>query len=295
MLEIKEITLTDYYFMMFGMRTCFTDLCARSADSSGGRIIMALYEQKPVGFVCFERGRNETRLLCCFTREDCRRQGVFTELLKYAKNTLPRPIKMSIAEEHRSFAAVDAALRKAGFVSDGRCVVFRGERNDYPEWERFMERSGSGMCAYLGRRGFSAVPFSQLSEAALERIKNSTSNDYEGDISALGFFENPAKNMDMDASFAAVKDGVPEAFVLVSRPDEGSFVFEIISASKKYMTTGVVLLPFAHSMCAFKDSGSGKIRYAMYESNVHANAFRKKLLDKVTSARKYSDNYILKG
>ena len=294
MLEIKEIDLNEYYFAMFGMRTGFTDYCAKCAAYSGGHIFAAFNGKSPAGFICFGISDDGTRLLCALTEKSLRGQGIFTALLAYGIIHVPHPIKVSISEEHKCFAQVSAAVKKENFVLANRCVIFGGDRKDFPEWEKYMEKSGSGLCAYLERRGFSAVSFSELTDEALEYIKNSPRNEFANELSPKDFFDNPAKKLDNDSSFAALKEGKPEAYVLISRPDKDSFIFELICASKKYASMGVILLPFAYSMKAYDESGCRKIRYAMYEDNVHANAFRKKLLGKVTSTQKYSDNFILK-
>ena len=122
---------------------------------------------------------------------------------------------------------------------------------------------------------------------------HSDDNEDTNLLSTKVFFDNANKFLDKDLSFLATKNGKLAAYSFVSRPDSKSAVFEHISTSEEYKGTGCIFLPFAKSMEEFKNSGCNRAAYVMYDDNTHANAFRKKLLERVTASHHKSYNFVL--
>ena len=157
-----------------------------------------------------------------------------------------------------------------------------------------MSDMGGKLCSALERQGYSYVSFADADNSLIDKIYHSGENSFGNRLDVKVFFDNPQKNMNRDMSFATVKDGSLAAYTLVSCPDRTSAVFEHISAGEKYIGSGCILLSFAGSMESFKRFGCRRAAYAMYDENGRANAFRRKLLQNVTSTSARSENYILK-
>ena len=283
---------TDYIFLFGDSRTSFSDHAARNSAASGGNIFIMLDDGSPCGYLCTVQEENEARLMYAYTNTEKRRSGVFSALVEYAAETLPRPIKFNISAEHRSYDTAVRICKEAGFEFLSSCTVFKG--TDISGWEKYMSGSGGKLCDMLKRRGYTCVSFADAPDNLIDEIYNSHENSFGNRLAVKAFFDNPQKMMNMDMSFAAVRDNSLAAYTLVTSPDRSSAVFEHISASEKEIGSGCILLPFSCSMEKFRQFNCRRAAYAMYGDNEHANAFRMKLLQCVTSSSSRSENYILK-
>jgi hypothetical protein len=283
----------DYLFLFGDERTAYSDLSVRTAIASDGNVYMAWEENHPVGYICLSEESEKTNILYAFTVPKMRRKGVFCELLSYAAQRSPRPLKLSIADSHKCYGIVSHTCKKQGFEVQSSCIVYSGKAVDFVRWKQYMEKTGGTMCEILERQGFSCVSFADAGQNLLDQIYCSSGNEFGNHLDIRAFFDNPYKQMNRNMSFAAVRNGKLAAYTLVSSPDASSAVFEHISASEKQIGSGCILLPFSRAMDSFEKYGCHRAAYAMYEDNGHANNFRKKLLDMVTSSRKRSENYIL--
>lgn len=294
MRKIIQGNYTDYIFLFGDHRTSFSDYAAKNAAASGGSIFIMLENNSPCGYLCAVSEESETRILFAYTNEGNRNQGVFSELIAYAVKTLSRPIKLNISSEHRFYKTILHICTEAGFGFQSSCSIFRGNSEDFIRWEEYMSETGGKLCAMLERQGYSCVSFSEASDDLLDEIYHSHENSFKNQLNAKAFFDNPQKKMNMNMSFAAVQNHSLAAYTLVTSPDKASAVFEHISASENHIGSGCILLPFSYSMESFKHFKCRRAAYAMYNDNERANAFRKKLLQKVTSSSSRSENYILK-
>lgn len=292
MRKIISGTYTDYIFLFGDSRTQFSDHAAKNSAAYGGNIFIMFEDGSPCGYLCAVPEETEIRLMYAYTNEEKRCSGVFSALMGYAAEILPKPIKFNISAEHKFYDTVSDIGRRTGFEYRSSCTVFRG--NDISGWEKYMSETGGKLCDMLRRRGYSCVSFADAPAKLIDEIYNSNENIFGNKLSVKIFFDDPQKNMNMDMSFAAVRDNCLAAYTLVTSPDKISAVFEHISASEKEIGSGCILLPFANSMEKFRQFGFRRAAYAMYNDNEHANAFRMKLLQSVTSSSSRSENYILR-
>jgi hypothetical protein len=283
----------DYIFLFGDYRTAYSDMSAKAADNSHGDILMALSGSRALGIMCVGSESGALNILYAYTAEEMRRQGIFSALLEYEAAHRDRPLKINISESGKFYGTVVHVCRRQGFELHSSCIVYSGKSEDFAGWEKYMADTGAKLCAMLERQGFSCVSFAEADSELLDKIYHSGENGFGNRLDVRLFFENEAKKMNRNMSFAAVIGGEPAAYTLVRTPDRVSAVFEHISVSQRYIGSGCILLPFAKSMECFKNNGCKRAAYAMYENNEHANNFRKKLLGTVTSAKKRSENYIL--
>ena len=294
MRKIINASYTDYVFLFAGSRTAYSDLSVKGALKSDGRLYIMMEDDRPAGYLCIVNEENIARVLYVYTDPMIRNRGILKSLLKHACENADRKVKVCIADDTEAFTFIKRACLNLGFFEESNCIISgSGKAKDFSNWERYMDRVGNKFCEILIRQGFECVSFNEASENQIDELYHSNENEYKNPLSVKVFFDNANKCLDRNMSFLASKDGELAAYSLVSRPDIQSAVFEHISTAEKYMGSGCIFLPFARSMEEFKKSGCNRAAYAMYEDNVHANAFKKKLLERVTVSQHRSYNFVL--
>lgn len=289
--KIINASYTDYLFLFGDFRTAFSDLSAKSAEKCGKQYIM-MENDYPVGYICTENDDFFISVIYAYTIPNRRNCRVFSELLQFITSVSNRDVRLNITKNRESFAIVVHVLKKLNFSLESTCIVFSGKSDDFGNWERYMKETGDKFCKILVRQGYKSVSFTEADNSLIENLNRSKNNDFNNHLDIKPYLDRKSKCLDKDMSFMAVKDNIITAYTLVRRPDQTSAVFEHISVHEKYIGSGCILLPFAGSMEMFKEFGCRRAAYVMYENNIHANAFRKKLLKKVTSTQKRSYNYI---
>lgn len=293
MRKITKAAYMDYIFLFGESRSHFSDMSAKSALATGGGIFILWENDQPIGYICLSKEGDCTRLLYAYTLENMRNSGVFSTLLRYAAEHMQRPINVHITEEHSSFEAVTEACRANGFVKASSYTVFRCKQKDFFHWKEFMEDKGERLCGVLEKQGFSKVSFANMPDELISDIYQSDENEFQNELNVKPFFDDPNRCLNREMSVAVLKDGGLAAYCLVSTPDENSAVFEHISAAKKYIGSGCILLAFAGSMKLFFAAELQRAAYVMYDENESANKFRKRVIQTVTTSEKHSVKYTL--
>lgn len=291
MRKIIKASYMDYLFLFGDFRTAFSDLSAKSANENGMLYIL-LENNFPAGYICAEKNENLCTVLYGYTVPDKRNSGILSQLLQFVTEKVDCDVKLSIAENKDSFSIAKHTAEKLEFTLDSSCVLFSGKAEDLSNWEKYMAETGNKFCGILLRQDYRCVSFADADIRLLDSLYNSGISDFQNHLDIRPYLEQKSKCTDMEMSFIAVKNDTVVAYTLVRRPDKKSAVFEHISVHEKYIGSGCILLPFAKSMERFKTYNCRRAVYAMYEENSHANAFRKKLLERVTSSQKRSYNYI---
>lgn len=295
MMKMIDGSYLDYLFLFGESRTAYSDYSVRNALSSGGNIYIMMEESDAVGYICTMQEYKKVIVSYALTVPEKRNTGIFTAMMKYVISVSEYPVKLGISEENSVYHAVRKVCQELGLAEQSSTIVFSGNTEDNRGWVEFMEKTGQKICDALLRQGFKSVSFSEADSDLLEQLYHSESNSFQNKLNVKPFFDNPYKGLARDMSFMAVKDGEIAAYTLVSRPDQSSSVFEHISAAQTYIGSGVILLPFSKSMEMYGILRCKRIAYAMHEDNDHANAFRRKLLGKVTSSQRRCYNFEYKG
>lgn len=292
MMAIADGSYLDYLFLFGESRTAYSDYSVRNALNSGGNLYIMMEDENAAGYLCTAKEDKKVVVSYAYTVPEKRNAGIFTSLMKHVTVRSEYPVKLSISEKSGVFSAVQKVCFKLGFVEQSSCIVFSGDEKGLHNWNRYMEKTGQKICDALLRQGLESISFSEADRNLIEELYYSESNSFKNKLTIQPFFDNVQKGLDRDMSFMAVRDGEIAAYTLVSRPDQTNVVFEHISTAEKYIGSGVILLPFSKSMETFARFHCKRAAYAMYESNTFANAFRKKLLEKVTSSQIRSYNFI---
>ncbi len=292
-IRIFDGNYTDYLLIFGDNRTACSDYFAKISEASGGKIYILVLDNIPAGFLCAALESKSVRICYGFTVECYRKKGVFSNLLAHALNNLPGQVNMNILSNHKYYRDVVNVCVSRGFEFKSYCDVYRCRAEDFVKWEEYMDISGNKLCGCLKRQGYYCISLAEADSIIYDMLYNSSENEFGNRLDIKSFFDNPGKNMNKDMSFVTLKDNRIAAYTLVSCPDNKSAVFEHISASQKYAGSGCIILSFANSMESFNKFNCRRASYAMYDDNTHANSFRKKLLECVTSSKTRSENYIL--
>lgn len=293
MCNIIEIQFVDYALLYGEERRAYSDFAVKNALTSGGRVYSMIEKEVAVGYICVLCEPNINTITYAYTTETHRNQGVFSKLVAFVIENFNKPIRVSISTNIPAFMCVKHICQKYGFVMGNKCVVYSANASDFVKWEQYMQKTGDRLVAYLEKQGYTTISFENAQECVLKQVYDSEKSGFANKLSVRPFFENTDKCLDKKASYIAVKNGDVVAYTLITKPDKNSFVFEHISVAEEYYGSGCILLPFAKSMERFKIHECKRASYAMYENNTHANAFRKKILEIVTSKQTIFENYIL--
>jgi len=289
-MDITKLTELEYCFIFHNVRTALSDSYAREAWKNGS-VLCGRINGQYAGFMCIARETASLMVSYACTLPELRRRGVFTGFLKYLTEHSPLPVRLNIPAEHAFYNVIVKTCTSMGFQKRESIRVFTCKREDDAVWQDFMQKKGTGLCATLKRQGYAAVPFADADESLLEQLRSSDRSDYGNIFHLTEYMDNPARKMSWDMSFAAVRDNVLQAYTLVTRKNADNVIFEQISVSANEQGSGVILLPFVCAMDQFYKKGCRTASYAMYGSNVHANAFRKRILAIFPATESISENY----
>lgn len=292
MLVIKTASYLDYIFFFGGERTAYSDYSVKNALESGGKLYFMYEDKYAVGYICVAIEDNSSRIFYAYTKKENRNKGVLKRLLRHVAENARFSVRLNISEKQKYYRYVSSACRSAGFSLQSSCIVFSGYSRDFFRWDDYMLNTGNRYIHMFEKWGFICTSFREADESIIDEIYYSDENEYENSLSVKPFFDCKSRCMDMDMSFAAIKDGHVAAYTLVSRPYKDGVVFEQISTSRRYMQTGIVLFPFVRAMDKFKEFGCKAVSYAMYEDNVQSNSFREKIINMLTSSRVRTYNYV---
>ncbi|MBR5091589.1 MAG: GNAT family N-acetyltransferase [Ruminiclostridium sp.] len=290
MITVETIPYMGYALAFMSHRSVYSDRCAAEA-SRCGELIAAKIDGRFVGFLCAVAEVHILRVTYAYTRPEYRGRGVFTALMTDLAGNRNCNLRVNIVSDNEFRDIVVKVCDKLGFTRGEDLAVYKYFPQTDTAWEEFMSERGNRMCEMLRRHGYSTVSFAEADEDILRQVRESDISEFCNPFVTRPFFDEPERRMTREMSFAAVKDGKLAAYTLGTLPSENKAVLEQIAVSKKKRGTGVILLPFAETLRAFRASSCLFAAYAIYESNLPANAFRDKLVS--IGSRKVSENYYL--
>lgn len=292
-MTIYKMTALENKLLYAGYHTAFSMQCAERSAACG-MLLGAKQEGRNAGYLCAVAESGIIRVIYAYTLPEYRRQGVFTELMRFTADNATAAVRVNVPESLELRDVVSGVCLKLGFRQTDSLNIYTCHRDKYPVWERFMAEKGSRLIAYLERRGYHAVSFAEASPDIIDQLRLSPRTEYKNALDPAVFIDIPENRLSREMSFAAVKDGRLAGYVLVTQNSPTKAVFEHISESDKETGTGLILMPFAASMKkVFAENGVRTISFAMYEGNARANGFRKETLDMLEPEVTVSENYYL--
>ncbi len=290
MITTEPIPYIGYCFAFYDHRSAYSDYFAEKA-SERGTLLCARDDDRFVGYICAQKNVNELLITYAFTVPEHRGKGIFTALMSVIADGSERNVKVSIDSEHEARDIAAHVCGKLGFEKQKSITVYTYRPEKDKRWESFMSGRGERICAMLTRRGYRTVSFADADADIIRQICESDRSDFGNPFETRSFFEEPAKKLSRELSFAAVKDGKLAAYTLISLAAPGKVIFEQMAEARSKRGTGVIILPFAGFMKAFRESGCEVGSYAIYDSNTAAVGFRDRLVD--IASRKTAENYLL--
>ena len=282
MITIEPIPFIGYALVFMGQRTVYSDMCAKEADRSGG-LFCAKIGEAFAGYICVADEGSGDRISYAYTVPEFRRMGVFSALVGHVRGRAARRLRAALRQKEEFRGPVQKVLLRAGFQPGETLNIFSCKGYDFSLWDDFKSRRGDRICGHLKRRGYSAVSFADAGEDIQAQIRNS------GTFNPSLFLDRSEKKMAADLSFAAVKDGRLAAYVLMSRPDQGKVILELLWEDEEFRGRGIIFLPFAAAIDACEARGIRNGFWAVYSGNDPAFAFIEKLPFPVE--RSMSENY----
>ena len=298
---IRECSKLDYLFLFGESRTAFSDLCVEQALESGGKILLMMDGDLPVGYICATKEYYGLHIAYLYTVPEKRKSGVCTELLSFFLHEMhekKETVRLGISEQNSAFDAVVHLCNRLGFRQIDTCVVFRCKygKKESDAWDAFMAKKGNAFRSMLLRKGYTCMPLSKASKEIENLLYNSKENDFENELDVRSFFDNKNKKLDSSLSFVVVKDDFPVAYTLVSKPDSESVVFEQMSAAKSYIRSGIIFLVFLETMAAIltvaKAGMFSRVAFTVFVDNAKSNAFLSHVLNGFKIEKHRMINYI---
>lgn len=290
-MNIAKMVMLEFHIAFAGLHTALSNRFASRALQGGGSIYGARIDGEYAGYLIVTDEENCEKVVYAAVFPKYRNQGVFTALMKYVMEVYASCIQLTIPSSHAYFDAIRKTCEKLGFSSKEPVHVFSCSRKDEDNWHSFMEKKGKRLCEMLEMHGYNAVSFQEMDDSMVQQLRQSDRSSYANSFHPAQFLDDPSFQLSPELSFAAEREGRLAAYCLVSRGNETSAVFEQISVSADELGHGVILLPYVYSMQRFFELGFSCAYYAMYASNKHANAFRKKILQIFPSNEEIHHNY----
>lgn len=281
---VEKCSYRDYIFLFGKCRNGYADLAARRAADENS-LYMLCYGRAAYGFICVTYLRDYLCITHIAVLPQYRGGGFAQELLRFALS-LGSKVIMAVSEGLASYQAIRHILLKIGFKNLTYSWIYHStsREDDFLSWFSFMAEKGWRMCNVLKRSGLKAVAFRDLTSEQIKYINNSPYNDYRNVLTPSAIL-NKQCGVELDVSCAACAGEKIVSYVLAHKYGEKSITFDNISVDMGYVGMGTILLPFAYSMEAVRRKGYVSVSYKMYSDNKRANAFRKKLLGKLTGSR----------
>lgn len=289
-MNICKLNMLEYYIAFAGHHTALSNHYAAQADACSG-LFCARIDGAYAGFLCVLDETDYFRISYAMTVPQYRNRGVFTGLLQYIISRSNRPLRITMSSGHAFYESLRSIVEKLGFTALEKVHVFSCVREDKDKWDAFMEEKGERLCNTLRRAGYQEVCFQEMNQDLRNQLRLSDKSDFGNMFHPAAYLDDDTKKLSYDLSFSAVRDGNLAAYCLVAMGDQKSAMFEQISVSKKEQGRGVILLPYASSVKRFFDHDLEQAFYAMYDSNRHANAFRKRILQIFPTKECVLENY----
>lgn len=289
-MKTEPIPYLGYCFAFMGKRTAYSDYFALEASESGS-LLCARLDNRFAGYICASDNGRDMRVTHAYTCPEYRGQGIFTALLKEIADNAEKTVRVNIPTDHEYHDTVVHICEKLGFTKGESVTIYTLRPSSDPKLREYIGGKGTRICDMLRRHGYKTVSFEDADDDIIRQIRDSDINGFKNPFETRSFFDEPARKLSRRISFAAVRDGEPAAYTLVSLPSPKKGVLEQISVSEKKLGTGVILLPFIETVRAFIENGGQIATYAMYGSNTAANAFRENISDK--ASEKEAENYYL--
>ena len=171
-----------------------------------------------------------------------------------------------------------SCLDKLGFImNDTSCVyaVPVGESL----WKHMDELQLQRMKEFLLRGGSKCISFCKMDSDIREQLLKSSSNHFSNSLNPEGFFKNSVENVDSAISNVLVKNGLLEAYTLITRPAINTVSVEQISEAQSKIGSGRIIAPLCASFEAIRNCPEiTKMKMTISDRNTRSYRFVMEIL-----------------
>ena len=171
-----------------------------------------------------------------------------------------------------------SCLDKLGFImNDTSCVyaVPVGESL----WKHMDELQLQRMKEFLLRDGSKCISFCKMDSDIREQLLKSSSNHFSNSLNPEGFFKNSVENVDSAISNVLVKNGLLEAYTLITRPAINTVSVEQISEAQSKIGSGRIIAPLCASFEAIRNCPEiTKMKMTISDRNTRSYSFVMEIL-----------------
>ena len=170
MITISNMSVLENSIAFAGHHTAFSLQCV-NRSAACGMLFSARIDGKYAGYLCVAAESGSIRVLYAYTLPELRKQGVFTELMRFVAEKSNVPVRVNITENQEFHDVVRDVCLKLGYEQTESVRIFTCHKDMYPVWERFMKEKGDRLAAYLGRRGYEAVSFAEAPADIIDQLR----------------------------------------------------------------------------------------------------------------------------
>ena len=171
-----------------------------------------------------------------------------------------------------------SCLDKLGFImNDTSCVyaVPVGESL----WKHMDELQLQRMKEFLLRDGSKCISFFKMDSDIREQLLKSSSNHFSNSLNPEGFFKNSVENVDSAISNVLVKNGLLEAYTLITRPAINTVSVEQISEAQSKIGSGRIIASLCASFEAIRNCPEiTKMKMTISDRNTRSYRFVMEIL-----------------
>ena len=171
-----------------------------------------------------------------------------------------------------------SCLDKLGFImNDTSCVyaVPVGESL----WKHMDELQLQRMKEFLLRDGSKCISFCKMDSDIRDQLLKSSSNHFSNSLNPEGFFKNSVENVDSAISNVLVKNGLLEAYTLITRPAINTVSVEQISEAQSKIGSGRIIAPLCASFEAIRNCPEiTKMKMTISDRNTRSYRFVMEIL-----------------
>lgn len=293
-MRIASIGYLDYLIVFETCRSTLSDFYFRSRGAA--LRLLGAYDEKGMGqgILMYERGGVRTEI--CYLGVCRPGHGVGTQLFSFLveqEKAAGRKILLRVNQNSDAGSILNHMAEKQGFVRKDQVELFRSGPEDIPRWKQYMERHGRAILGLLGGQGFTAVPFTEVSGKLWSQLQDIRHTEFDLSLNPVGVMNGYKGKFSREVSYLSLKEGQPAAYCLVCQPDALHYVFEVISAARRFQNTGVIFQPLAMAIDRVTELPFRQIAFAMYQKNRKAIALSGRMMRSIISTRELQYNYEL--
>lgn len=279
MLRVDRLYLLQYMMILPNeWHSPLADHYMKMADSESGMAFLLSDNDMPVAYAVLNKENEGWVLNYIYTDKEKRRKNYASCLIRKIVLQMGQYVRVHLIQSHPCYDAVTSCLDKLGFImNDTSCVyaVPVGESL----WKHMDELQLQRMKEFLLRDGSKCISFCKMDSDIREQLLKSSSNHFSNSLNPEGFFKNSVENVDSAISNVLVKNGLLEAYTLITRPAINTVSVEQISEAQSKIGSGRIIASLCASFEAIRNCPEiTKMKMTISDRNTRSYRFVMEIL-----------------